>query len=69
MKSSVTDLKVVDGDKVREEWQDVLNFKQVTAGQTVHCFLHILLLLHHMASDLQPKLFPQLLVIFRQVST
>ena len=62
-----TDLKMVDGDKVWEERQDVFDLEQVAAGQTVHGFLHIFLLLHHMASDLQPKLFPQLLVIFGQV--
>lgn len=63
----MTDLKVVNGDKVWEEGQDVFDLEQVAAGQTVHGFLHILLLLHHVPGDLQPQLFPQLLIIFRQV--
>ncbi len=58
---------MVNGDKVWEEGQDVFNLKQVAAGQTVHGFLHIFLLLHYMPGNLQPKLFPQLLVILRQV--
>lgn len=61
---TVTDLKVVDRDKVWEEWKDVFNFEQVATGQTVHGFLHVFLLLHDMPRNLQPKLFPQLLVIF-----
>ena len=65
----VTDLKMVNGDKVWEKWQDVFNLEQVAAGQTVHGFLHIFLLLHHVPRDLQPKLLPQFLVIFRQVRT
>jgi len=65
----VTDLKVVNGDKVWEKRQDIFNLQQVAAGQTVHGFLYIFLLLHHMSGDLQPKLFPHLLVILRQVGT
>lgn len=60
---------MVNGDKVREEGQNVFNLEQVAAGQTVHGFLHIFFLLHHMPGDLEPKLFPQLLVILRQVCT
>lgn len=61
------DLKVVNGDKIWKERQDVFDLEQVAAGQTVHGFLHILLLLHHMPGDLQPELFPHLLVILRQI--
>lgn len=60
---------MVNGDKVREEWQDVFNLEQVAAGQTVHGFLHIFFLLHHVPGNLQPKFFPQLLVILGQVCT
>ncbi len=60
---------MVDGDKIWEERQDVFNFEQVAAGQTVHGFLYVFLLLHHMPGNLQPKLFSQLLVIFGQVCT
>lgn len=60
---------MVNGDKVWEEGQDVFNLEQVAAGQTVHGFLYIFLLLNNMPGDLQPELFPQLLVIFRQVCT
>lgn len=58
---------MVNSHKVWKEREDVFNFKQVAAGQTVHCLLHIFLLLHHMASDLQPQLLLKLLVILRQV--
>lgn len=64
----ITDLKVVDGDKVWKERKDVFNFEQVAAGQTVHGFLNIFFLLHHMLGDFQPKLFPQLLIILWEVS-
>lgn len=60
---------MINGNKVWKEGQDVFNLEQVAAGQAVHGFLHIFLLLHHMAGNLQPKLFPQLLVILRKVST
>lgn len=60
---------MVNGDKVWEEWQNVFNLEQVAAGQTVHGFLHVFLLLDHMPGDLQPKLFSQLLIILRQVCT
>lgn len=43
---------MVNGDKVGEEGQDVFDLEQIAAGQTVHGFLHIFLLLHHMAGDL-----------------
>lgn len=60
-----TNLEVVDGDKVGEEGQDVFDLKQVATRQTVHGFLHVFLLLHHMTSNFQPKLLPQLLIILR----
>lgn len=60
---------MVNGDKVWKEGQDILYLQQVAAGQTVHGFLHIFLLLHHMAGNLEPQLLPKLLVILRQVST
>ena len=60
---------MVNGDKVWKEGQDVLYLQQIAAGQTVHSFLHIFLLLHHMACDLQPQLLPKLLVILWQVGT
>lgn len=60
---------MVNGHKVWKEREDVFNFKQVAAGQTVHCLLHVFLLLHHVASDLQPQLLLKLLVILRQVGT
>lgn len=43
---------MVNGHKVWKEREDVFDFKQVAAGQTVHCLLHIFLLLHHVASNL-----------------
>lgn len=59
----MTNLEMVNGHKVGKEGQDVLDLQQVTAGQAVHGFLHILLLLHHVSGDLQPELLPELLVI------
>lgn len=59
---------MINGHKVWKEREDVLDFKQVAAGETVHCLLHIFLLLHHVASDLQPQLLLELFVILRQVS-
>lgn len=43
---------MVNGYKVWKEGQDVFDLEQVATGQTVHGFLHIFLLLHHMAGDL-----------------
>lgn len=68
MKSLNPDLKVVNGDKVWKERQDVFDLEQVAARQTVHGLLHVLLLLHHVPGDLQPKLLSQLFVILWQVS-
>lgn len=58
---------MVNGHKVWKEREDVFNFEQVAAGETVHCLLHIFLLLHHVASDLQPQLLLKLLVILGQI--
>ena len=43
-------LKVVDGDKIWEEGQDVLDLQQVTLVQKLHGSANVLLILHHMAS-------------------
>lgn len=59
---------MINSHKVWKEREDVFNFKQVAAGQTVHCLLHIFLFLHHVASDLQPQFLLELLIILRQVS-
>lgn len=41
-------LEVINGDKVREEWQDVLNLDEFTLLQELHCLLDVILLPHHM---------------------
>ena len=43
-------LKVVDGDKVREEGQDVLDLQQVALVQELHGPADVLLVLNHVAS-------------------
>lgn len=43
-------LKVVDGDKIWEEGQDVLDLQQVALVQKLHGSANVFLILHHMAS-------------------
>ena len=42
--------EVVNGDKVREERQDVLNFEAIALVQKLHGLLDVFLLLNHMSS-------------------
>jgi len=54
-------LEVVDGDKVGEEGEDVLDLDGRALLQELHCQLDVVLLLDHMFSYLQPQFLAGLL--------
>eukprot|EP00051_Salpingoeca_urceolata_P002641 m.51758 g.51758 ORF g.51758 m.51758 type:complete len:516 (+) comp12246_c1_seq1:293-1840(+) len=60
-------LKMVDGDKVWEKRQNVLDFQQVALLQNSHGLFDVALLLDHVPRDAEPELLAELLVVRRHV--
>ena len=49
-------LKMVNCDKVREEWEDILNFDRGALLQELHRQLDVILLLDNMPGDLSHRI-------------
>ena len=49
-------LKMVNCDKVREEWEDILNFDRGALLQELHRQLDVVLLLHHVPGNLSHRI-------------
>ena len=62
-------LEVVNGHKVREEREDVLDLEERALVEDGHCLLDVILLRDDVLGDAQPQLTLQRLILFRLLCT